>query len=74
MARDIHPACNAVQIKCSGCNNEFAVKIASDTGSLDVESCNKCHVAYTGIMTISQTGKVEQFTKKYGDIDWDTLA
>ena len=53
---------------------EFQVKIASDQNGIDVESCNNCHVAYTGIMTVSQTGKVEAFKQKYGEINWDNLA
>ena len=74
MAQDIHPTCNPVQVKCTSCGNEFQLTLPGKINSLDVESCNNCHVAYTGVMTISQTGKVEAFAQKYGTIDWDDLA
>ncbi len=74
MAQDIHPKRTPVHVKCTGCNSEFELSLTGNLKSLDVESCNSCHVAYTGIMNISQTGKVEAFAQKYGEINWDDLA
>ncbi|MFV0246924.1 MAG: 50S ribosomal protein L31 [Mycoplasmatales bacterium] len=64
MKKDIHANYVDTQVKCA-CGNEFVIK--STTETLNVESCNKCHAAYTGkSKSISAAGRVEKFNKKFG--------
>ncbi len=64
MKKDIHPTYITTQVKCA-CGNEFEIKSTMET--LHVESCNKCHAAYTGkSKAISAAGRVEKFNKKFG--------
>lgn len=60
----IHPEYQETKVTCA-CGNTFTVK--SNKEELHVESCNKCHPAYTGEQTRARkTGAVDRFNKKYG--------
>lgn len=64
MKKDIHVNYVTTAVKCA-CGNEFEVK--STKNELFVETCNKCHAAYTGKgKAISAAGRVEKFNKKFG--------
>lgn len=64
MKKDIHPQYKVTKVKCA-CGNEFEIKSTIET--LNVETCNSCHSAYTGeSRNISSAGRVDKFNKKYG--------
>ncbi len=64
MKKDIHANYVETQVKCA-CGNEFVIK--STMENLSLESCNKCHPAYTGkTKRVSAAGRVDKFNKKYG--------
>lgn len=48
------------------CGNTFTVK--STKKELNLEVCNECHPFYKGGSgaTVSKTGRVEKFNRKYG--------
>lgn len=65
MKKEIHANYTATQIKCSSCGQEFEVNSLID--SMNLESCNNCHPAYTGESKSKKAaGRVEQFNKKFG--------
>ena len=65
MKKDIHANYVTTQVKCGSCGNEFEVK--SNKESLVIESCNKCHAAYTGkSKQVTAAGRVDKFNKKFG--------
>lgn len=62
--KGIHPSYQEMKVTCA-CGNTFTVM--SNKPDLHVESCNKCHSAYTGEKSFTKkTGAVEKFNKKYG--------
>lgn len=64
MKKDIHAEYMDTQVKCA-CGNEFTVR--SNRETLNLESCNACHPAYTGkTKRTSAAGRVDRFNKKYG--------
>lgn len=65
MKKDIHANYKTTTVKCSSCNQEFEVQSSMET--LNLESCNNCHPAYTGKAKVGKAaGRVERFNKKYG--------
>ena len=65
MKKDIHANYTTTKIKCSSCGQEF--EVASSMETLNLESCNNCHPAYTGkTRTGKAAGRVEKFNKKFG--------
>ncbi len=65
MKKDIHPAYDFVNVKCS-CGNTF--KIRSTVGhDLTIDVCSSCHPFFTGKQKIVDTGgRVERFNKRFG--------
>ncbi len=64
MKKDIHANYTEAQVKCA-CGNEFVVK--STKSKINLESCDKCHPAYTGkTKRVSAAGRVDRFNKKFG--------
>ncbi len=65
MKKDIHANYITTKVKCSSCGQEFEVKSTDET--LNLETCNSCHPAYTGKSKVGKAaGRVEKFNKKYG--------
>ncbi len=63
MKEGIHPKYEETVIKCA-CGNEVATK--STVKDLHVEICSACHPFYTKEnKTVTTTGRVEKFKKKY---------
>jgi large subunit ribosomal protein L31 len=67
MKKDIHPAYDAITVKCS-CGNVFQTR--STIGhDITVDVCSACHPFYTGKQKIVDTGgRVERFNKRFGAI------
>lgn len=64
MKKGIHADYVVTSVKCA-CGNEFEVNSTKET--LNLETCNKCHPAYTGkSKRVSAAGRVDRFNKKYG--------
>ena len=64
MKKGIHPEYVETKVTCA-CGNTFTVK--SNKAELHLEACDKCHPTYTGAKSsVSKTGRVEMFNKKYG--------
>lgn len=64
MKKDIHAKYVETKTKCA-CGAEFVIQSSKDT--LFLETCNKCHPAYTGkSKSASAAGRVDRFNKKYG--------
>lgn len=65
MKKDIHANYTQTKVKCSSCGQEFEVNSTLET--LNLETCNACHPAYTGKSKSKKAaGRVEKFNKKYG--------
>ena len=73
MRADIHPSYEAINVSCA-CGNEFVTR--STLGrDLRVDLCSACHPFFTGTQKIvDSAGRVERFTKKYGNIDLKKMA
>lgn len=63
MKKGIHPEYMDTKVICA-CGNTFTVR--SNKSELHLETCDKCHSFYTGTQTVSKTGRVEMFNRKYG--------
>lgn len=64
MKKGIHPNYVTCKVTCA-CGNAFEVE--STKSELHVETCNKCHPAYTGEQkNAKKRGRAEQFNRKYG--------
>jgi large subunit ribosomal protein L31 len=58
MKKDIHPKYNKeVTVVCS-CGNTFVTGSTSDSNTLNIELCSKCHPFYTGEQKIVDTDNV----------------
>ena len=58
-----------IATKCTGCNHEFTILSTLSQDQLLVETCNKCHPAYTGKKRKLAAGAVEKFSNKYKGFD-----
>jgi large subunit ribosomal protein L31 len=64
MKKGIHPKYIKTKVTCA-CGNEF--EVLSNKESLHLEVCDKCHPFFTGTQgTVTKTGRVEKFNRKYG--------
>jgi len=64
MKKGIHPEYMTCTVTCT-CGHTF--EILSNTKTLRIEVCDKCHPFYTGQeRTVERGGKVDKFKKKYG--------
>ncbi len=64
-----HMTSHHIAVKCTGCNQDFTILSTMKDDKLSVETCNKCHPAYTGKKRKLAAGAVEKFTKKYQGFD-----
>jgi large subunit ribosomal protein L31 len=73
MQAGIHPKYTEISVSCA-CGAEFTTK--STLGKdLRVDLCSKCHPFFTGTQKIvDSAGRVERFTKKYGNLDIHKLS
>ena len=65
MKHDIHANIIESAVTCAGCGNQMVLRGAFHSEKFTVESCNKCHSAYTGKRQVSDTGAVEKFKNKF---------
>ena len=65
MKREIHSNIVEAKVTCAGCGHKMDLKGAFHDEKFIVESCFKCHSAYTGKRTVSDTGAVEKFKTKF---------
>lgn len=64
MKKGIHPKYVKTTVTCA-CGNVF--EVSSNRAELRVEVCDKCHPFFTGQQgTLTKTGRVEKFNRKYG--------
>ena len=64
MKKNIHPNYVKATVTCA-CGNKF--EVMSDRENIQIESCSKCHPAYTGKQSsVAKKGQVEKFNKKFG--------
>ena len=61
----IHSKIVEAAVSCAGCSNQMVLRGAFHEQKFTVESCFKCHHAYTGKRLVSDTGAVEKFNKKF---------
>ena len=66
MQDKIHSKIVEANVTCAGCGNKMTLRGAFRETKFIVESCFKCHSAYTGKRQVSDTGAVEKFNKKFG--------
>ena len=67
MKKDIHPAYDVINVKCS-CGNTFQTR---STGGHDIviDVCSACHPFYTGKQKmVDNGGRVERFYKRFGSL------
>ena len=65
MKAEIHPAYEAVNVKCA-CGAEFKTR-STHKGEIHLEICSSCHPFFTGKQKLVDTaGRVERFRRKYG--------
>jgi large subunit ribosomal protein L31 len=58
-----HPTLHLLDVRCSTCGSEFAVRSAATAISVDI--CSNCHPAYTGQeRTLTGGGRVERFNRR----------
>lgn len=64
MNRNIQPALNTVQVRCScGHSTEVRSVLATD---LSLEVCSACHPAYTGKQKMAVSGgRVDRFNQRF---------
>jgi large subunit ribosomal protein L31 len=63
--KKIHPEYHDVTVTCA-CGEKF--KTRSTRKEMRLELCSKCHPFFTGRQKLIDTaGRVERFTKRYGD-------
>ena len=65
MKHDIHANIIKSDVTCAGCGNQMVLRSAFHDQKFTVESCFKCHTAYTGKRQVSDTGAVEKFKNKF---------
>ena len=63
MKKGIHPELKECKVTCA-CGNAFTIKSTKE--EMQVESCPKCHSAYTGKRAEARAGKAQKFKEKYG--------
>ena len=65
MKAGIHPDYKAVEVHCA-CGATWTTRSTKD--ELRLEICSSCHPFFTGKQKlIDSAGRVERFTRKYGD-------
>jgi ribosomal protein L31 len=64
MQENSHPTLHTVQVTCT-CGNKFDFCSAADKKTLNIESCNKCHPAYTGKRRSFELNASRRFAEKY---------
>ena len=62
---NLHSQIIQATVTCAGCGNVMTLRGAFHQDKFTVESCFKCHSAYTGKRQVSDTGAVEKFNKKF---------
>lgn len=65
MKKGIHQKIIESKVTCAGCGNVMLLRGAYHDNKFTVESCFKCHSAYTGKRQVSDTGAVEKFRNKF---------
>ena len=66
MRKGIHPEYHEVEVRCA-CGATW--KTRSTKPELHLEICSNCHPFFTGRQKLIDTeGRVERFTKKYGQV------
>lgn len=64
MKEGIHPAYNAITVKCA-CGHSFETR--STRKEIFTEICSACHPFFTGKQKLVDTaGRVERFKRRYG--------
>lgn len=62
MKPTVHPDYHQAKVTCA-CGNTFTT--GSTLEKIEVEVCNKCHPAYTGVMKfVDIKGKIDRFKEK----------
>ncbi len=65
MKAEIHPKYEVVKVHCA-CGAEWTTR--STKKEMRLEICSSCHPFFTGKQKlIDSAGRVERFTRKYGD-------
>jgi large subunit ribosomal protein L31 len=59
----MQPTLHNINVSCT-CGNKFKLTTTLEN-DFNVESCNKCHPAYTGQRRVAMTGAIDRFAKKY---------
>lgn len=58
-----HPATQVIDVVCSTCGTEHAVRSTAKTLSADI--CSACHPAYTGVERTAAGGsRIERFNRR----------
>jgi len=66
MKEGIHPAYEAVSVRCD-CGNNFETR-STKAEEIHTEICSACHPFYTGKQKLIDTaGRIERFRRKYGE-------
>lgn len=66
MKDGIHPAYEAVSVRCD-CGNNFETR-STKSEEIHTEICSACHPFYTGKQKLIDTaGRIERFRRKYGE-------
>lgn len=58
-----HPTLHRVEVRCTACGATFDVR--STATALTVESCSRCHPAYTGRAAATASGsRIDRFERR----------
>jgi len=65
MKKKIHPTTNALEVKCLSCGAVH--KIYTTAKDLKMDTCNKCHSAFTGKDTgnADRSGRIDKFNRRF---------
>jgi large subunit ribosomal protein L31 len=62
--KQIHPELMLATVRCTSCGETFTTR--STRSELVVDTCSKCHPAYTGVeRSVSRGSRVERFERKW---------
>ncbi len=65
MKLGIHSKIVRAMVTCASCGNKMELSGAFHSEKFTVESCLKCHPAFTGKRLEATTGAVESFNNKF---------
>lgn len=61
-----HRDLSKIDVTCSGCSRKFDIhSTITETTTVNVEMCSKCHPAYTGEQKVIITKAIDSFNRRF---------